>query len=160
VPRQHRRRHHRNPLHPGHDLSSGISPRNLSSDTPQRRKLGSAHELQSREGRSGAASWPGSRTSCGTNRETAFLGTGTNNARPQVLRYSALGLGVFYGFYHQRTINSSQKAAAAQREFEHKQKLINQAKEAYAKTKAAPSATAGKEGESSLPTTVHWARVD
>ena len=40
-----------------------------------------------------------------------------------------------YGFYHQRTINSAQKAAAAQREYEHKQELINKAKQAYAKTK-------------------------
>ncbi|KAK4042191.1 ATP synthase E chain-domain-containing protein [Parachaetomium inaequale] len=58
-----------------------------------------------------------------------------------VLRYSALGLGVFYGFYHQRTISSSQKAAAAQREYEHKQELINKAKEAYAKTKQPATST-------------------
>ncbi|KAK4156914.1 ATP synthase E chain-domain-containing protein [Chaetomidium leptoderma] len=64
-----------------------------------------------------------------------------------VLRYSALGLGVFYGFYHQRTINSTQQTAAAQREYEHKQQLINKAKEAYAKSKqpasASTSATSG-----------------
>ncbi|AEO70115.1 1a8c9fb9-5724-4bdb-8978-1a1f2c0b1404 [Thermothielavioides terrestris] len=61
-----------------------------------------------------------------------------------VLRYSALGLGIFYGFYHQRSITASQKAAAAQREYEHKQELINKAKEAYAKSKqpATPSASA------------------
>jgi F-type H+-transporting ATP synthase subunit e len=71
-----------------------------------------------------------------------------NDARAQVLRYSALGLGVFYGFYHQRTISSSQKAAAAQREYEHKQELINKAKEAYAKTKQpASSKPAASEGE-------------
>ncbi|KAL2125288.1 hypothetical protein VTJ04DRAFT_1653 [Mycothermus thermophilus] len=52
-----------------------------------------------------------------------------------VLRYSALGLGVLYGFYHQRSLTAAQKAAEAQREYEHKQKLINQAKQAYAKTK-------------------------
>lgn len=51
----------------------------------------------------------------------------------QVLRWSALGAGVFYGFYHQRSISSATKAAAAHREFEHKQKLIEQAKAEYAK---------------------------
>jgi len=59
----------------------------------------------------------------------------------QVLRYSALCLGVFYGFYHQRSITSAQKAVAAQREYEHKQKLIDQAKAEYAKTKQPASAT-------------------
>jgi F-type H+-transporting ATP synthase subunit e len=117
-----------------------------------------------------AESWPGWREDAlrDKSRNRSLFGTSTNapSPLPQVLRYSALGLGVFYGFYHQRTINSSQKAAAAQREYEHKQKLINQAKEAYAKTKAAPSATAGKEGVSlpsppppPSPTTVHWKRV-
>ncbi|KAK4251186.1 ATP synthase E chain-domain-containing protein [Corynascus novoguineensis] len=68
-----------------------------------------------------------------------------------VLRYSVLGLGVVYGFYHQRTINAAQKAAAAQREYEHKQELINKAKQAYAKTKQpaasspAPSSGANKD---------------
>jgi F-type H+-transporting ATP synthase subunit e len=65
----------------------------------------------------------------------------------QVLRYSALGLGVFYGFYHQRKITSSDKAAAAKREYEHKQSLINQAKAEYSKLKApAPAATASSSG--------------
>ncbi|KAL2023501.1 hypothetical protein VTK56DRAFT_2497 [Thermocarpiscus australiensis] len=59
-----------------------------------------------------------------------------------VLRYSALGLGVLYGFYHQRTITASQREAAAQREYQHKQELINKAKEAYAKSKQ-PAAAGG-----------------
>lgn len=64
-----------------------------------------------------------------------------------MLRYSALGLGVFYGFYHQRTIYSSDKAAAAKREYEHKQSLINQAKAEYSKLHApAPSATSASSG--------------
>ncbi|KAK1755091.1 mitochondrial ATPase [Echria macrotheca] len=59
-----------------------------------------------------------------------------------VLRYSALCLGVFYGFYHQRTITSAQRAAAAQHEYEHKLKLIDQAKAAYAKkTGKAPASS-------------------
>lgn len=66
---------------------------------------------------------------------------------PQVLRYTFLGLGVFYGFTHQRSITASQKAAAAQKEYDHKQKLIDQAKAEWAKknapveTKAASSGT-------------------
>lgn len=59
---------------------------------------------------------------------------------PQVLRYSALGAGIFYGFTHQRSISAAEKAAAAQREYEHKQELINKAKEAYAKSKQPVSA--------------------
>ncbi|KAI1435059.1 ATP synthase E chain-domain-containing protein [Xylaria sp. CBS 124048] len=56
-----------------------------------------------------------------------------------VLRYSALAFGVFYGFTHQRSINASQRAAAAQREYEHKQRLIDQAKAEYSRTKKAQS---------------------
>jgi len=64
-----------------------------------------------------------------------------------VLRYTALGLGVFYGFTHQRSINQAQKAAAAQKEYEHKQALIEKAKEAYAKSKQpAAASSASKSG--------------
>ncbi|CAK7270199.1 F1F0 ATP synthase subunit e, mitochondrial [Sporothrix epigloea] len=67
----------------------------------------------------------------------------SSSASVNVLRYSALGLGVFYGFYHQRKITSSEKAAAAKREYEHKQSLINQAKAEYNKIKnPAPAAAA------------------
>ncbi|KAI0596234.1 ATP synthase E chain-domain-containing protein [Biscogniauxia sp. FL1348] len=52
-----------------------------------------------------------------------------------VLRYSALAFGVFYGFTHQRSITAAQKAAAAQREYEHKQQLIEQARAEYNKSK-------------------------
>ncbi|KAI0829996.1 ATP synthase subunit E [Hypoxylon sp. FL0890] len=58
-----------------------------------------------------------------------------------VLRYSALALGVFYGFTHQRSINAAQKAAAAQKEYEHKQHLIEQAKAEYAKSKSPAGTT-------------------
>ena len=51
----------------------------------------------------------------------------------QVLRYSALFLGVFYGFYHQRTINASLKEAHAQAEYKHKESLIEKAKLEWAK---------------------------
>ncbi|EMT61812.1 Dolichyl-diphosphooligosaccharide--protein glycosyltransferase subunit STT3 [Fusarium odoratissimum] len=50
-----------------------------------------------------------------------------------VLRWSALGLGIFYGFTHQRAITASQKAEHAQHEYEKKEKLIQQAKAEFAK---------------------------
>ncbi|RYP56119.1 hypothetical protein DL771_012125 [Monosporascus sp. 5C6A] len=52
-----------------------------------------------------------------------------------VLRYSALAFGVFYGFSHQRSINAAQRAAAERKEYEHKQHLIAQAKAEYNKSK-------------------------
>ena len=58
----------------------------------------------------------------------------------QVLRYSALLFGVFYGFTHQRSITATQKTAATKREWDHKQHLIDQAKAEYAKKKAPVSA--------------------
>ncbi|KAK3987057.1 ATP synthase subunit E [Cladorrhinum sp. PSN332] len=64
-----------------------------------------------------------------------------------VLRYSALGLGIFYGFTHQRKIYAADAAAAAKREYEHKQQLINQAKAAYAK-KNAPAAASSSDSAS------------
>ena len=63
-----------------------------------------------------------------------------------MLRYSALGLGVLYGFYHQRTITATQKAAAAKHEWDHKQSLIDKAKAEYAKSKLPPSARSAPEG--------------
>jgi hypothetical protein len=57
----------------------------------------------------------------------------------QVLRWSALGLGIFYGFSHQRSINATQKAAHDKHEFEKKQKAIDAAKAEFAKRHPAPS---------------------
>ena len=62
----------------------------------------------------------------------------------QVLRYSALAFGVFYGFTHQRSINASQRAAEAQKEYENKQRLIQQAKAEYAKSKNPPKKNSGR----------------
>ncbi|EON97257.1 putative mitochondrial f0 subunit e protein [Phaeoacremonium minimum UCRPA7] len=61
-----------------------------------------------------------------------------------VLRYSALSVGVFYGFYHQRSINATQRAAAARREYEHKQALIDKAKAEYTKSKQPVTAATTK----------------
>ncbi|KAK4079848.1 hypothetical protein Trihar35433_953 [Trichoderma harzianum] len=62
-----------------------------------------------------------------------------------VLRWSALAFGVFYGFSHQRTITTTQRAQHAQHEYEQKQKLIDQAKAEYAK-KNAPVTAATNDG--------------
>ncbi|RFU80908.1 atp synthase e chain domain-containing [Trichoderma arundinaceum] len=62
-----------------------------------------------------------------------------------VLRWSALAFGVFYGFSHQRTITTTQRAQHAQHEYEQKQKLIDQAKAEYAKKKN-PSVASADDG--------------
>ncbi|QYS98816.1 ATP synthase subunit e, mitochondrial [Trichoderma simmonsii] len=59
-----------------------------------------------------------------------------------VLRWSALAFGVFYGFSHQRTITITQRAQHAQHEYEQKQKLIDQAKAEYAKKNSPVTAAA------------------
>ncbi|KAJ4420057.1 F1F0 ATP synthase subunit e, mitochondrial [Gnomoniopsis sp. IMI 355080] len=63
-----------------------------------------------------------------------------------VLRYSALAFGVFYGFSHQRSINASLRAAAEKRDYEHKQHLIEQAKAEYTKKKDPASAASTSGG--------------
>lgn len=63
----------------------------------------------------------------------------------QVLRWSALGLGVFYGFTHQRSITSAQKAEHAKHEYEQKEKLIQRAKAEYA-AKSNPAAASADDG--------------
>lgn len=68
----------------------------------------------------------------------------------QVIRWSALAFGVFFGFSHQRTITANQKAAHDQHEWEHKQKLIDQAKAEYAKLKNPAPASKGDDGMSSI----------
>jgi hypothetical protein len=58
--------------------------------------------------------------------------------RPQVLRYSALLFGVFYGFSHQRSIYANDKAAHAEHEYKHKEALIQKAKAEFAKKNLPP----------------------
>lgn len=69
-----------------------------------------------------------------------------NRLSIQVLRYSALAFGIFYGFTHQRSINASLSAAAEKREYEHKQHLIEQAKAEYTKKKNPASAASTSGG--------------
>ncbi|CAN9338714.1 unnamed protein product [Alternaria alternata] len=50
-----------------------------------------------------------------------------------VLRWSALGFGVFYGAYHQLSLSAADRAKAAQKDWEHKEALIRQAKQQWAR---------------------------
>jgi F-type H+-transporting ATP synthase subunit e len=52
----------------------------------------------------------------------------------QVLRWSALGVGVFYGFYHNQALKSQAQAHAAKAEWDNKESLISQAKAEWAKS--------------------------
>ncbi|KAI4723249.1 hypothetical protein E4T48_00540 [Aureobasidium sp. EXF-10727] len=68
-----------------------------------------------------------------------------------VLRWSALGLGVAYGFYHQQTINAADKLRENQKEYERKQALINQARQEYQRKTAPASKSGGMSPSALLP---------
>jgi hypothetical protein len=53
---------------------------------------------------------------------------------PQVLRWSALGVGVFYGAYHQLSLSARDKMALEKKEWERKESLIRQAKQEWARS--------------------------
>jgi F-type H+-transporting ATP synthase subunit e len=63
-----------------------------------------------------------------------------NSDTSQVLRYSALVVGIFYGFSHQRTITNTAHAAHVQSEYKKKESLIQKAKLEWAKKTLPPSA--------------------
>jgi F-type H+-transporting ATP synthase subunit e len=75
-----------------------------------------------------------------------------NTGFVQVLRYSALGCGIFYGLYHQAKLSSAAKLAAVNREYEHKQQLIEKAKAEYTK-KNLPQSQKTEGGDSTLDQT-------
>ncbi|KAF2106676.1 ATP synthase E chain-domain-containing protein [Lophiotrema nucula] len=50
-----------------------------------------------------------------------------------VFRWSALGLGVFYGIYHQASISARDRLAKEKHDYDHHQSLISQAKAQWAK---------------------------
>ncbi|KAF2146579.1 uncharacterized protein K452DRAFT_294136 [Aplosporella prunicola CBS 121167] len=56
-----------------------------------------------------------------------------------VLRWSALGLGLFYGVYHQAQISTKEKLDQSKREYAHKEDLIKKAKAEYAQKNAPAS---------------------
>ncbi|KAI4153185.1 MAG: hypothetical protein LQ340_002471 [Diploschistes diacapsis] len=61
-----------------------------------------------------------------------------------VLRWSTLVLGIFYGVYHQSALTSQQKAHQTQRKFDKEESMIAQAKAEWLK-KTRPQAV-GKDG--------------
>lgn len=71
------------------------------------------------------------------------MDSGANQDELQVLRWSALGLGVFYGIYHQASISSREKLNKINREYKHKEELINKAKAEWAK-KTMPAEAGGR----------------
>jgi len=73
------------------------------------------------------------------------------NNPPKVLRYSALGTGVFYGFYHQRSLNAQFKMNDLTRKYQAEESLIARAKAEYTKkTMPKESKTAGGDGKNLL----------
>ncbi|WEW58469.1 F1F0 ATP synthase subunit e, mitochondrial [Emydomyces testavorans] len=73
-----------------------------------------------------------------------------------VLRYSALFFGVFYGFYHQSSLNAQAKAAQIDRDYHRKEQLIEQAKAEFARK----NSPASKEPEAGVITDPNDARFD
>ncbi|KAI9894233.1 MAG: hypothetical protein M1814_004087 [Vezdaea aestivalis] len=55
-----------------------------------------------------------------------------------VLRYSALLGGLFYGFYHQSTLSAAAKVAQIDRDYAHKEGVIQKAKAEWAKKTLPP----------------------
>ena len=62
----------------------------------------------------------------------------------QVLRYSALGFGVFYGATHKYTLKSADHAAQEKHEYEQKQHQIESARQAWQNRLNPPKADAGE----------------
>ncbi|KAM0714892.1 hypothetical protein Q7P37_009357 [Cladosporium fusiforme] len=60
-----------------------------------------------------------------------------------VLRWGALTFGVFYGFTHQTALSSRDKIAAEKHDYERKEKLISDAKAAWAKKNAPAGSGSG-----------------
>ncbi|KAF7503327.1 hypothetical protein GJ744_003970 [Endocarpon pusillum] len=63
-----------------------------------------------------------------------------------VLRYSALLFGIFYGFSHQRTIYANNKASHVENEYKHRESLIEKAKLEWKKKNLPPEARTGSGG--------------
>lgn len=69
----------------------------------------------------------------------------------QVLRWSALGAGIFYGFYHQQSIKSRAIKQKEQAEWAHKENLISQAKAQWAKEHPQPAQKASSGTDTPFP---------
>ncbi|KAL1963860.1 hypothetical protein VTN77DRAFT_7792 [Rasamsonia byssochlamydoides] len=73
-----------------------------------------------------------------------------------VLRYSALVAGVVYGVWHQSSLNTQARRAELDREYKHKEALIEQAKAEWRKKTAPPE----KKTEGGLITDPEDSRFD
>ena len=67
----------------------------------------------------------------------------------QVLRWSALGAGIFYGVYHQAAIKAQLKVRDIDNEYEKQQSLIQKAKAEWAKKMMPKEKTDPNAGKSS-----------
>ena len=77
------------------------------------------------------------------------ISSSANEALYQVIRYSALAFGVFYGFSHQASLATQEKMAAVKHDYEKKESLIQKAKAEYTKKTMPPEKkTAGGGGKS------------
>lgn len=57
----------------------------------------------------------------------------TSAASLNVLRWSALGLGLIYGLYHQRTLSQAASLSATKKEWHDQESLIAKAKQEFAR---------------------------
>lgn len=78
-------------------------------------------------------------------------------AMTQVLRWSALATGLFYGAYTQLSISAREKVQAEQKAYSHKESLIRQAKQEWAKTHPQEQPKAASGGTS--PSTLDYVRT-
>lgn len=81
-----------------------------------------------------------------TYRRSSYLSPYTTekmSATLNVLRWSALGAGVVYGFVHNRTLYSQAEKKVADAQFKKQEKLIDQAKAEWARLHPAPVASTG-----------------
>jgi F-type H+-transporting ATP synthase subunit e len=72
----------------------------------------------------------------------------------QVLRYSALFAGVFYGLWHQSSLNSRSRSAELDREYKHKESLIEQAKAEWKKKNTPQQSKTASGGRTSPLSTI------
>ncbi|KAF2636384.1 hypothetical protein P280DRAFT_522323 [Massarina eburnea CBS 473.64] len=68
-----------------------------------------------------------------------------------VIRWSALATGVFYGFSHQLSISARERAQAKQHEYQHKESLIQQAKAEWQKKQSPAQPASGAKADPKDP---------
>jgi F-type H+-transporting ATP synthase subunit e len=74
----------------------------------------------------------------------------------QVGRWSALGLGVLYGFTHNRSLHKLESKNKIEQEYERKERLIEQARAEYAKKHFKPTTSEGNVPDTSCLNDKLW----